>query len=124
VLLGWYVLLWGVMAVSPTDWQNWVLASVIPAILVMGLVAGRQALPMTCASYVMVGAFLTLHTVGAHYTYARMPLGHELALLLGSGRNDYDRVVHFAFGPRSAERRFHPRKQTLLRCTVESQMGH
>ena len=98
VLLGWYALLWGVLALPPSDWENWVLASVIPAIVVVGLVAGRQALPMTCASYVMVGAFLTLHTVGAHYTYARTPLGHELALLLGSGRNDYDRVVHFAFG--------------------------
>lgn len=98
VLLGWYALLWGVMAVSPSDWQNWVLSSVIPAIVVGALVAGRQALPMTSASYVMVGAFLTLHTVGAHYTYARMPLGHELALLLGSDRNDYDRAVHFAFG--------------------------
>jgi putative membrane protein len=98
VLLGWYALLWGVLAVSPTDWQNWMLSSVIPAIVVGALVAGRRALPMTSASYVMVGAFLTLHTVGAHYTYARMPLGHELALLLGSDRNDYDRAVHFAFG--------------------------
>jgi putative membrane protein len=98
VLLGWYVLLWGVMAVSPTDWQNWVLASVLPAMVVGGLVAGRRAMTLPSASYVMVAAFLTLHTIGAHYTYAQMPLGNELALLLGNGRNDYDRVVHFAFG--------------------------
>src|SRR6516164_865718 len=98
ILLGWYVLLWGVMAVSPTDWQNWLLASVLPAIVVGGLMVGRRALPLPLASYVMVGAFITLHTIGAHYTYARMPLGHELALLLGSSRNDYDRIVHFSFG--------------------------
>jgi putative membrane protein len=46
----------------------------------------------------MIGVFLTLHTIGAHYTYARMPLGNELATLVGHGRNHYDRVVHFAFG--------------------------
>jgi putative membrane protein len=98
VLMGWYVLFWVAMAISPADWHNWMLASVIPALLVGALVAGRRALRLTGVSYAMIGAFLTLHTVGAHYTYAQMPLGHELAMLLGNGRNDYDRVVHFAFG--------------------------
>ena len=98
ILVGWYVLLWAAMAVSPADWQNWMLASLIPALVVGALVAGRRALPLRPVSYVMIGAFLTLHTIGAHYTYARMPLGDEVASLLGNGRNDYDRVVHFAFG--------------------------
>ena len=98
ILMGWYVVLWAAMAVSPADWQNWMLASLIPALVVGLLVAGRRALPVTSLSYVMIGAFLTLHTIGAHYTYARMPLGDELAFLLGNGRNDYDRIVHFAFG--------------------------
>lgn len=101
-LMGWYVLLWGAMAISPADWQNWMLASRIPALLVGALMAGRRALPLTLASYVMIGAFLSLHTIGAHYTYAWMPLGDELAFMLGSGRNEYDRVVHFAFGLRLA----------------------
>ena len=98
LLMGWYVLLWAAMAVSPADWKNWMLASLIPALVVGTLVAGRRALPLSPFSYLMIGAFLTLHTIGAHYTYARMPLGDELAFLLGSGRNDYDRIVHFAFG--------------------------
>jgi putative membrane protein len=98
VLMTWYVLLWGAMAISPADWQNWMLASLIPALVVGALVAGRRAFPLSSVSYLMIGAFLTLHTFGAHYTYARMPLGDELALLLGGSRNDYDRIVHFAFG--------------------------
>jgi putative membrane protein len=98
ILMGWYVLIWAAMAISPADWQNWMLASLIPALLVGALVAGRRALPLPPVSYLMIGAFLTLHTIGAHYTYARMPLGDELASLLGGGRNDYDRIVHFAFG--------------------------
>src|SRR4030095_1976003 len=98
VLMIWYGLLWAAMAISPADWKNWMLASMIRALVVGALVAGRRAFPLPPVSYPMVGAFLTLHTIGAHYTYARMPLGDELAFLLGSGRNDYDRIVHFAFG--------------------------
>jgi putative membrane protein len=98
ILLGWYVVVWAAMAISPADWQNWMLASLIPALVVGALVAGRRALPLPPVSYLMIGAFLTLHTIGAHYTYARMPLGDELAILLGGGRNDYDRIVHFSFG--------------------------
>ena len=86
------------MAVSPADWHNWILASVIPAIVLGGLVAGRRVLPLSAISYLLIGAFITLHTIGAHYTYARVPLGDWLSPFFGDGRNDYDRVVHFAFG--------------------------
>jgi putative membrane protein len=98
ILFGSYLFLWSAMALSPVDWNNWVLASVIPAIVVGGLVAGRRVLPLSGASYLLIGVFVALHTIGAHYTYARVPLGHWLSLTLGDGRNDYDRIVHFAFG--------------------------
>lgn len=98
LLLGWYVLLWGVLAISPADSDNWILSSVIPALVVGALVIGRRLLPLSTVSYLAIGVFLTLHTIGAHYTYARTPFGAELASLIGNGRNDYDRIVHFAFG--------------------------
>jgi putative membrane protein len=98
VLFGSYVVVWSAMAISPSDWHNWILASVIPAIVVGGLVVGRRVLPLSVASYLLIGAFITLHTIGAHYTYARVPLGGWVSPLLGDGRNDYDRIVHFAFG--------------------------
>jgi putative membrane protein len=86
------------MAVSPVDRHNWMLASVIPAIILGALVAGRRVLPLSATSYVLIGAFVTLHTIGAHYTYARVPLGDWLSPLLAARRNEYDRIVHFAFG--------------------------
>jgi putative membrane protein len=98
VLLGSYTVLWSAMAVSPADWHNWILSSVIPVLVVTGLTASRQFFPLSMASYLLVGAFIALHTVGAHYTYARVPLGDWLSPVLGGGRNDYDRIVHFAFG--------------------------
>jgi putative membrane protein len=97
-LFGSYVVLWSAMAVSPTDWHTWILASVIPAIVLGGLVVSRRVLPLSVASYLLTGAFITLHTIGAHYTYARVPLGDWLSLFAGDGLNDYDRIVHFAFG--------------------------
>lgn len=98
VLLGSYVVVWSAMAVSPADWHNWMLASVLPMALLGGLVVSRRVLPLSGASYALVGAFIALHTIGAHYTYARVPLGDWVTPLLGGVRNDYDRVVHFAFG--------------------------
>jgi putative membrane protein len=41
---------------------------------------------------------MTLHAVGAHYTYAEVPFGFWLKDLLLLSRNPFDRIVHFAFG--------------------------
>jgi putative membrane protein len=98
LLFGSYMVFWSAMAVSPTDWHNWMLSSVIPGIVLGGLVVGRRVLPLSVVSYLLIGAFITLHTIGAHYTYAHVPLGGWLSPILGDGRNDYDRLVHFAFG--------------------------
>ena len=98
VLFGSYVVFWSAMAVSPADRQNWLLTSVLPAIVLAGLVAGRRVLTLSVGAYVLTGAFMALHTIGAHYTYARVPLGDWLSPFVADGRNDYDRIVHFAFG--------------------------
>jgi putative membrane protein len=42
--------------------------------------------------------FLAFHTIGAHYTYAKVPAGFWLQHWLHLSRNHYDRVIHFAFG--------------------------
>jgi putative membrane protein len=113
VLFGSYVLFWSAMAVSPIDWHSWALASVIPTVVVGGLVLARRALPLSKTSYLLIGAFIALHTIGAHYTYARVPLGDSLSSFLGNGRNDYDRIVHFAFGLLLA----YPLQEILARVT-------
>jgi putative membrane protein len=55
-------------------------------------------------SYTLIFVFLCLHTIGAHYTYSLVPYDEWLTAftgrsgLLGSGRNHFDRLVHFAYG--------------------------
>jgi putative membrane protein len=97
-LLAWYCGFLALLSISPLDRQNWLLVNILPLAFVATLAVSYRRLPFSPASYAMLTLFLTLHTIGAHYTYARVPVGSWLAGVVGSGRNDYDRLVHFAFG--------------------------
>ncbi|AHE54296.1 DUF2238 domain-containing protein [Sphingomonas sanxanigenens] len=62
--------------------------------------------PLRTAELGCIAGFLALHTFGARWTYTNMPydawseaaLGVSIDALLGWERNNYDRIVHFAFG--------------------------
>jgi putative membrane protein len=49
-------------------------------------------------SYTLIFAFLTLHAIGGHYSYAEVPLFDWIKEQYELTRNHYDRVVHFLFG--------------------------
>lgn len=97
-LLIWYVGLSLWASYGPADRQFWLLASVLPGLFVVLLVATHRLIPLSHASYLLITLYLTLHTVGAHYTYAQMPAGDWVEGALHLGRNHYDRLVHFCFG--------------------------
>ncbi|WP_447601526.1 DUF2238 domain-containing protein [Nitrospira sp. Nam80] len=101
VLLGlliWYVVMSLWAAYEPADRQFWMLASILPAVLVLFLIATHRVLPLSLASYLSITLFLTLHMVGVRYTYAEVPAGQWLDQALHFDRNHFDRVVHFSFG--------------------------
>ncbi len=58
----------------------------------------HQRLHLSNASYIFIALFVILHTIGAHYTYAKMPVGLWAKDFLGFSRNHADRVAHFGFG--------------------------
>jgi len=97
-LLAWCVLFWIGMSFSPVDVQNWILSSILPCLLVAVLVATHRSFPLSHGSYALITLFLTLHMIGAHYTYAEVPFGHLLESAFEMSRNPFDRVVHFCFG--------------------------
>lgn len=97
-LLAWYLVLSGWTAYGPADREFWAIASILPALLVVGLIALHRWLPLSTASYVLITLFLSLHTIGVHYTYAEVPIGAWMDQSLHLGRNHFDRVVHFSFG--------------------------
>jgi putative membrane protein len=74
------------------------LENLLLIIFVIVLFFGHRRLELSSASYFLLGAFVILHIVGAHYTYARMPLGLWAKGYFGLSRNHYDRFAHGAFG--------------------------
>lgn len=98
VLLAWCVVFWVGMSFSPVDGQNWVLSSVLPCLLVTFLVVTHRTFPFSHGSYALITLFLTLHMIGAHYTYAQVPFGQWLESAFEMSRNPFDRIVHFCFG--------------------------
>jgi putative membrane protein len=111
VLLAWYVLFWIAMAISPTDRSDWVLENLLSVTFVAVLLATYPRFRLSNLSYVLITLFLTLHGIGAHYTYSEVPLGFWLKDWLGLSRNHYDRIVHFCFGLLMA----YPFREVLMR---------
>jgi len=97
-LLLWYVAISIWTAQSPADPQFWLLSSILPTALVIVLISLHRLFPLSHASYAFITAFLTLHMIGVHYTYAGVPIGAWLQQALDLHRNHFDRVVHFSFG--------------------------
>ncbi len=88
---------WIVTAIHPLDRQAWLLENILVVILAAAALTHRR-LQLSNASYLFIALFLLLHMVGAHYTYAKMPVGTWAKDFFGFSRNHFDRVAHFGFG--------------------------
>ena len=97
-LAAWYTLVWVITALRPLDRHDWLLENLLVAAMVAVLVGTYRFFPLSDLSYVLITLFMTLHSVGAHYTYSEVPLGFWARDVFGFARNPFDRVVHFSFG--------------------------
>jgi putative membrane protein len=81
--------------VYPHDWllENYLVFVFVPIVLLTG-----RYFQLSDVSYTLITVFLCLHVVGSHYTYSEVPFGSTLQRWLGASRNQYDRLVHLAFG--------------------------
>ncbi len=85
-------------AVKPHDYFTWIL-EVFPAIIgVAVLLAIYQRFRFSNLVYLLIFIHCLILIVGGHYTYAEVPLFNWLRDALHSGRNNYDKVGHFAQG--------------------------
>ena len=80
------------------DSFTWVLESfpVVVGVIILAAVYRRFRLTGLC--YVLIWVHMIILLVGAHYTYARMPVFNWLRDTFELSRNHYDRVGHFAQG--------------------------
>lgn len=112
LMVSWLVVLWIVTAVRPWYPRDWLLENLLVFAYAILLVATYRRFAFSNLSYGLFTLFLSLHLVGAHYTYAEVPFGFWLRDALGLARNHYDRIVHFSFGLLIA----YPLRELLLRA--------
>lgn len=91
-------LVWLLAAIHPLDRQAWILENVLLILFVLVLSLTWRRLQFSTASYICIALFLLLHMVGAHYTYAHMPLGLWARDVFHLSRNHFDRFAHASFG--------------------------
>ncbi len=90
------VLVWS--GIQPKDYGIWVLEAGPAVIGLFVLWATRRSFPLTTLLYVLILAHCVILMIGAHYTYAEVPLGEWVKPLFGFERNHYDKLGHFAQG--------------------------
>jgi len=95
---GIYAVVWSASAIAPYNRFDWFLENLLVFALVAFLTAIDRRYRLSGPSYVLLLLFLSLHAMGAHYTYSEAPVGYWMQDLFGFTRNHFDRVVHFSFG--------------------------
>ena len=98
IALASYVGFWIALAIRPLDQGDWLLENLLIFISVGVLGFTHRKFQFSNFSYALILIFLVFHTIGAHYTYAKVPAGFWLKEWLHLNRNHYDRVIHFSFG--------------------------
>ena len=82
----------------PYDRTTWLL-EVLPVLIALPLLwATYRPFPLTTLLYVLIFVHAVVLIVGGAYTYARVPLGFQIAEALGLARNPYDKIGHFFQG--------------------------
>lgn len=102
--------------IEPADRLTWWLEAV-PVLIAVGLIVWFwKSFPLTCLLLVLVWVHSVILLVGAHYTYAEVPLGFWMQDWFGFERNNYDKIGHFAQGfvPAIAAREFLLRTSPLV----------
>lgn len=101
ILIAASIVLIAILALSgirPYDRPTWLL-EVLPVIIALPLLwFSYRRFPLTTLLYVCIFAHALVLILGGTYTYARVPLGFELAEILGLTRNPYDKIGHFFQG--------------------------
>ena len=96
VLIFFAVLIWS--GIQPKDSFTWML-EVLPAVIGFIVLAGTYRIfRLTRLAYLLILIHCIILMIGGHYTYAEVPLFDWIKEFFGFGRNNYDKVGHFAQG--------------------------
>jgi putative membrane protein len=96
LLLLFPVFVWS--AISPADYFTWFLEMLPVVIGLMVLIPTYHRFRLTNMTYTLIGIHAVVLLVGAHYTYAGVPLFDWIQEVFDLSRNHYDRLGHFVQG--------------------------
>jgi putative membrane protein len=111
LLCGLFAIVWLASAIHPIMPEDWWVENGLVFIGVGVLIVSYRWLVLSELSYLLIFIFLCMHEWGAHHRYANVPVGEWVRQVFHTTRNDYDRVVHFAFGLLL----FYPQREMLQR---------
>lgn len=86
------VFIWS--AIAPYDRATWWMETAPVLVAWPLLIATYKKFRLTDFLYALIAVHAVILMVGGHYTYARVPFME----FLGEGRNNYDKIGHFAQG--------------------------
>ena len=100
-----FAIWWAIWAYKPWFFSDWITENVLTVLFITFFILSRNSFRLSNLSYTLLFIFMSLHTIGAHYTYAEVPyekwtaaLGFSINETFGFTRNHFDRLVHFSFG--------------------------
>jgi putative membrane protein len=92
------VLLLVLSGIRPFDRATWAL-EIFPILIALPLLwATYRRFPLTNLLYFLIFCHAVVLMLGGAYSYARVPLGFQIADLLHLSRNPYDKIGHFFQG--------------------------
>ncbi len=93
-----YIIIWIISAINPKYPGDWLLENILVVLLFPVVIWLDKKYHLSFTALVMLLIFASLHSLGAHFTYAQMEYFDYFTHLFGFERNHFDRLVHFLFG--------------------------
>jgi putative membrane protein len=119
VILLTIVLVFGVWSgINPLDTRlTWFLETAPVMMALPVLLFTYKRFPLTHLTYTLIAVHALILMLGAHYSYAKVPLGFWMQDWFGWTRNNYDKIGHFmqGFGPAIYTREILARTSPLRR---------
>lgn len=92
-----YLIIFALLGYAPYDRNVWIAENMPIVCIVAGLVLTYRRFRFSDLAYALMSVLIILHTIGAHYTFARVPFD-LITQLFDFSRNHFDRVSHFSVG--------------------------
>ncbi len=97
LLLALYLGLMVYLGIEPYNRSIWFAENLPVWLVVAGLVVTYPKFQFSNLAYFLMWFFLCYHTIGGHFSFSRVPFDF-FNDLIGSERNNFDRVGHFLVG--------------------------